>query len=257
MNELDLNQLPWLGVVAMFARIGAAVAIAPPFAHAAIPRRVRAMIAIVLTIGLLPAAKPPAFATSGAALAALGGEVVIGLGLGLAMSLVFSAAAWAGEIVTNQLGLNIAESYDSMISGEGSGLANACWMLAVVVFFAANGHHAMLRGLRGSFDAIPIGTSVHGSAIVTMLTGLLTSATSLALQIAAPVIVATLIADLAMGLAGKTLAQLGVMSAALTARSVIGLLAMIAGVAITVGVMQSATTNWMQIVQSAIGNLGK
>ncbi len=260
-NELDLNELPWLGVVAMFARIGAAVAIAPPFAHVAVPRRIRVMIAIVLTIGLLPAAKSPsAFATSGAALSAIASEVVIGLALGLAVSLVFSAAAWAGEIVTHQLGLNVAESYDPASasgSGEGSGgLSNACWMLAVVVFLAANGHHALLRGLRGSFDAVPVGAVVRGSALVAMLSGLLMSATSLALQIAAPVIVATLIADLALGLAGKTVAQLGVMSAALTMRSVVGLIAMIAGIAVTVGMLQSATTNWMQLVQTAIGRFG-
>jgi flagellar biosynthetic protein FliR len=257
MNELDLNQLPWLGMVAMFARIGAAVAIAPPFAHAAVPRRVRAMIAIALTIGLLPAAKPPALNGSGAAVGMIASEVVIGLAMGLAMSLVFSAASWAGVIATHQLGLNVAESYDPAAGGEGTGLGQAYWMLAVVVFLAANGHHAMLRGLRTSFNTIPVGAAVSGTALVAMLSGLMGAATSLALQIAAPVFVATLIADLALGLAGKTLAQLGVMSAALTVRSVVGLLALIAGAAITVGVFQSATTNWMQIVQTAIGNLGK
>jgi flagellar biosynthesis protein FliR len=130
-------------------------------------------------------------------------------------------------------------------------------MLAVVVFLAANGHHALLRGLRLSFDALPIGTALQGSAVVAMLSGLMGSALALAVQIAAPVFVATLIADVAMGLAGKTMAQLGVMSAALTVRSAVGLIAMIAGIAVTVGVLQNATVNWMQIVQGAIGNLGK
>jgi flagellar biosynthetic protein FliR len=256
-NELELWQLPWAASLAVLARVGAAVAIAPPFAHAAMPRRVRAVIAIALTVGLLSTVKAPSFNSNGALIGAIASEVLIGLALGLSISLVFAAASWAGDLISHQLGLNVADSYDPGRSGEGSGLGQACWMLAVVVFLAANGHHALLHGLRTSFDAMPIGSALQGPAVVTMLSGLMGSSLALAVQIAAPVFVATLVADVAMGLAGKTMAQLGVMSAALTVRSVVGLIAMIAGIAVTVGVLQNATVNWMQIVQSSIGNLGK
>lgn len=254
---MDVAQLPWAGWLAVLARVGAAVAIAPPFAHAAIPRRMRAAIAIVLTIGLLPAAKPPAFGSSGAMVGVIAGEVLIGLAMGLAIALVFAAANWAGDFIANQLGLSLAEAYDPGTGAEATVLGRACWLLAVVVFLAANGHHALLRGLQRSFDTLPIGSTVQGSAIVAMFAGLVRSAMSLALQIAAPVFVATLIADAAMGLAGKTMAQLGVMSAAITVRSAVGMLALIAGIATTVGVLQNASSNWMQLVQAAVGNLGK
>src|SRR5207247_7071665 len=130
--------------------------------------------------------------------------------MGLAIGLVFSAANWGGELISQQLGLNLSEAYDPASGGgaEGTPLARAYWMLAVVVFLAANGHHALLRGLRGSFDAVPLATAANGQAIVTMLIGLLQSATMLALQLAAPAFVAALAADIALGLAGKTIPQL-------------------------------------------------
>src|SRR5947208_1470128 len=91
--------MQWAGTLMVLARVGAALSLSPPFAHAAVPLRLRAVMALALTIGLMPGVNvPPAIATmSGGALAvALAGEVLIGLAMGLAISLVFSAANWAG-----------------------------------------------------------------------------------------------------------------------------------------------------------------
>jgi flagellar biosynthetic protein FliR len=252
--------MEWLASLMLFARIAAALAVAPPLAHAAIPRRVRAIIAIALTLGLAPGVNVSAVsngATASLAIA-LGGEVLIGLAIGLAISLVFAAANWGGELVSHQLGLNLSEAYDpASDTAGGTPLARTYWMLAVVIFMAANGHHALLRGLGASFDAVPLGTAANGQAIVTMLIGLLHSATMLALQLAAPAFVATLAADIALGLAGKTLPQLGGLAVGLPLRAMTGLIVVIAGIALTVGVLHGATINWMQLVQSLIGGLGK
>src|SRR6185369_4734059 len=116
------------------------------------------------------------------------------LAMGLAIGMVFSAAGWAGELISHQLGLNLSEAYDPASSNgsDGTPLTRAYWMLAVVVFLAANGHHALLRELRDSFDVVPLGGAVSGAAVVSMLVTLVGAATMLALQLAAPAFVATL-----------------------------------------------------------------
>ena len=43
----------WLATLAVLARIGAALAVLPPFGHSTVPRRVRALIAVALAIFLL------------------------------------------------------------------------------------------------------------------------------------------------------------------------------------------------------------
>jgi flagellar biosynthetic protein FliR len=254
----------WLATLAVLARIGAALAVTPPFAHLAVPRRVRALLAIGLAVGLAPGLDLRAAAsinTTGALLSTIVGEVLIGLAMGLAISMVFAGAAWAGELVSNQLGLNLSEAYDPAAGGgggaEGSPLARAYWMLAVVVFLAANGHHALLRGLRGSFDAIPLASAANGEAIVAMLVALLQSATMLALQLAAPAFVATLAADIVLGLAGRTIPQLGGLAVGLPLRTMTGLIVVAAGIAMTVAVLQGATLNWPQLVQSLTSGMGK
>jgi flagellar biosynthesis protein FliR len=126
-------------------------------------------------------------------------------------------------------------------------------MLAVVVFLAANGHHAILRGLRGSFDVIPLGGAVNGSAMLTMLVALLQTGCMLALQLAAPAFIATLAADVVLGLTAKTLPQAGGLAVGFPLRAMTGLLVLVAGIATSIAVLQGATLNWTNLVQTLLG----
>ena len=240
------------------ARVGAVLAVAPPFAAVAVPVRVRALIAMALTVGLLPAVTS-AHASSqslGAFAVGVASEVLIGLAMGMSLALVFTAAQWAGELVAQQMGLNLSEIYDPRSGGgKASSLGHLYWLLAVVVFMGANGHHALLRGVAASFDAVPVMTLAHGEPIVALMTGLLQSATGLAIQLAAPVFVTMLVVDLALGMVGRTVPQLGMMTAGITVRSITGLVVLIAGMALTAAVVQGATGNWMQVVQSSFNGL--
>src|SRR3954467_9796195 len=120
---LSVVPMEWQMMLAVLARIGAALAVSPPFAHAAVPRRVRAMMAIAIALGLWStlsvAIIPPGTSIASFALA-LGGEVLIGLAMGMAIALVFAAATWTGELVSQQLGLNLSEAYDPSTSGGGT-----------------------------------------------------------------------------------------------------------------------------------------
>jgi flagellar biosynthetic protein FliR len=256
---MDFSQMGSAASLGLLARVGAVLAVSPPFAGIAVPRSVRAMLAVALTIGLTPTMKSIAPLPQGVGefWLAIGGEVLIGLAMGLSISLVFAAASWAGDVISNQLGLELSGAYDPRGGSEGSPLGQAYWMLAVVVFLSANGHHALIRGIRASFDSVPVMSAGSGEAIVAMFVGLLQSATVLAVQLAAPVFIATLVADVALGLAGKTIPQLGVLTAGVTMRSLCGLIVLIAGIAMTAGLLQGATLNWTQIVQSMLPAIGK
>jgi len=240
------------------ARVGAVLAVAPPFASVAVPVRVRALIAMALTIGLLPAVSYNSTASQPLAGLALGvaGEVTIGLAMGMSLALVFTAAQWAGELITQQMGLSLSEMYDPRgAGGQVGSLGQMYWLLTVVVFMGANGHHAMLRGVAASFDAVPVMSLANGASIVALMVGLLQSATGLAIQLAAPVFVTMLVVDLAVGMVGRTMPQLGMMTAGVTVRSIAGLVVLIAGMALTAGVVQGAAVNWMQVVQSSFNGL--
>ncbi|MEO6436584.1 MAG: flagellar biosynthetic protein FliR [Tepidisphaeraceae bacterium] len=249
--ELELMRLAPAYLPALL-RVGAVLAVAPPFASVAVPRRMRVLLAMGLTLGLMPVGVIPQQPASagqwiiGQWIIGLGGEMLIGLAMGLALGMVFAAARIAGELVANQMGLSLPEVYDPAggggggAGGQGTAMGQAYGLIAVIVFFAMNGHHAMLQAVATSFSTVPMMTTAQSPAAAGLLAGLLQSATVLALKLAAPVFVATLIADLAMGMVARTVPQLGVMTAGITVRAIAGLLVMLAAIAMTVAAMQGA-----------------
>lgn len=244
------------GYLPALARVGGIMACAPLLSSAAVPRRVRALLAMALTLGLMPTLGQTAMPNDWGSLAiGVGGEALIGVAIGLAMNLVFAGARMAGELIAQQLGLGLAEMFDPHAGGETNILAHAYSLLAMVIFLGVNGHHALIRGIAASFTAVPVMTAFNSGGVVTMLSGMLLGALTLALQLAMPIFVTMLIVDLAVGMVGRTVPQVGLMTAGIALRSLVGFIVLVLCMAMTALILQGATANWMQLVQSALPRL--
>jgi flagellar biosynthetic protein FliR len=245
-----LNLVPTF--VLVFFRLAGMMLFAPLFGSARLPRRVRAMLVLVLALGVTPGVPHVDLPGSTWQLAAaIGGEMAFGLAMGMALSLVFVAAQWAGELIGQQMGINLGGVFDPQFGGSGSVLGELYFMLTLVVFLTIDGHHAMLQGVRDSFDALPLLTVGIDRGLFDTIAGLLSGATVLAIRLAAPMLVTMLIVDLVLGLIGKTMPQMNVMSAGLTLRSVVGMVIVIVGLSLTSGVIRDAV--YRAMIESRAG----
>ena len=236
---LLLNFVPTF--VLVFFRLAGMMLFAPLFGSSRIPRRVRAMLVLVLALGVAPTVPRATLPTATSELAmAIGGEMAFGLAMGMALSLVFVAAQWAGELIGQQMGLNLSEVFDPQFGSSGSVLGEMYFMLTLVVFLLVRGHHAMLAGVRDSFTALPLMSVGVDRNVFDTTIGLLGGTTVLAIRLAAPMLVTMLIVDLVLGLIGKSMPQMNVMSAGLTLRSVVGMVIVIVGLSLTSGVIRDA-----------------
>ena len=242
--------------VLVFFRLAGMMLFAPLFGSSRIPRRVRALLVLVLAMGVAPGVSPAALPDNTWELAmAVGGEMAFGLAMGMALSLVFVAVQWAGEMIGQQMGLNLSEVFDPQFGASGSVLGELYFMLTLVVFLLIDGHHAMLRGVRDSFEALPLLTVGVDRGAFDTVVGLLGGATVLTIRLAAPILVTMLVVDLVLGLIGKTMPQMNVMSAGLTLRAVVGMLIVIVGLSLTSGVIWNAVERAM--LQSRAGWVGR
>jgi len=87
--------------------------------------------------------------------------------------------------------------------------------------------------VRASFDALPLLSAGIDQSILNLLIGLFQSTAMLAIQLAAPMLVTMLIVDLSLGVIGKTMPQLNVMSMGLTLRAMIGVVVLMLGLSLT------------------------
>jgi flagellar biosynthetic protein FliR len=241
----------------VFFRIAGMMMYAPLFGSSRIPRRVKVLITAILAFTFTGSVSAPAAMPENMWLLTVGiaGEMFFGLGLGMVMSFTFVAVQWAGEIISQQMGFNLSAVFDPQFGGQGSLVGDLLFMLALVIFLfipeslGGPGHHALLKGVGDSFRTLPLLSVNVNANMVDMLFGMLQSATILALQLAAPILVTLLVVDLALGLLGKTMPQFNIMSAGVTMRTVAGMLVLIVGIALTGTVIRDAIAIAMDTVR--------
>lgn len=249
MLDSALNFVPTF-VLVVFRLAGMAL-YAPLFGSARIPRRVRVMLILVLAMGFTQGVAPPARMpeTSWGLALGIGGEMAFGLAMGMVMSFVFVAVQWAGEIIGQQMGFNLGGVIDPEYGSQGSVMGDVYFMFTLVVFLAVGGHHAMLRGVRASFDALPLLSLAVTPSLLTLLLNLFHAATIMAVQLAAPILVTFLVVDIVLGLISRTIPQMNVMSAALNLRSGLGVFIVVLGLSLSGKVIQSAILDSMNQVR--------
>lgn len=237
--------------VLVFFRVAGMMLFAPLFGSGRIPRRVRALIALVLAMAMTSSMTPIANVPTDVWLIALGiaGEIIFGLAMGMILSFIFIAAQWAGEMIGQQMGFSLSEVFDPQFGQQGSLIGDFYHMLTLIVFLVVQGHHALLIGVRESFFALPLLTVGMNAELLDMIVGLFQASTMLALRLAGPMFVTMLVVDVALGFIGKTMPQMNVMSAGLSIRSVLGMGVLIVGIGISSDVLQAS-------MQEAMMNVG-
>lgn len=254
MADQALQYVPAFALV--FFRVAAMLLATPFFASARIPRRVRLMLALVLALGMAPACPQPRIPDSTLALAVgIGGEILFGLALGTAVSLTFVAVHWAGDIMGQQMGINLGEVFDPAMGQGGSVIGDAYFLLSLVIFLSlpVMGHHALLTGLAESFRALPLLSVGPDARVLALLVGLVQAAAVLAIRLAAPMLLTMLVVDLILGFVGKTMPQLNLMSAGLSLRSVVGLVVLAVGVWMAGSVVKFALRDGINEIGPVMG----
>ena len=212
------------------ARVAALIGTAPLLGTAGVPRRVKALVAIAITLALSPlvAIQPAADPWSGTGLVVLVEQMLIGAAMGLCLRMVFAMVDVAGELVGLQMGLGFATFFDPQHGTQSPVIAQFLGLLASLVFFAVNGHLMMLATLAESFRVLPLGAAQAGAsawiAIAHAGAGIFVSGLMLAL----PMIVALLITNVALGMLTRAAPQLNLFAVGFPAMILVGWLALAA-----------------------------
>jgi flagellar biosynthesis protein FliR len=230
MDTLHLDQL-LAAAVFVGARVSGLLVFCPFLGGDAVPTTVKAALTLLVTALLYPVRGPlhldlSAWQWAGVALS----EVVIGLVLGLAANFMLEAPMMAGQVLGVQMGFSLATVFDPNTQADTPVLAQFHQLAALLIFLQLDVHHWLLRAIVRSFAYLPAGALVASGAAG----GLLHAASGIflaALQIAAPALAATLMADVALGFLAKASPQLPVLFVGLAVKNLLGLAVMIAVIA--------------------------
>lgn len=251
MSLSDLLNFPIQFALVVF-RLAGLMVFAPLIGSGRIPKRIKLYFACVLALAMVASMPAPAEIPESPWLLAvgIGGEIMFGIALGTVLSLVFVAAQIAGGVAGQQMGFNLSGTFNPQSDFGGEPLSDLYFILTLMLFLLMDGHHAMMLGIRNSFDYLPpLSVSINAS-LLDAVTGMLMSAMTLAVRIAAPVAVAMLVVDLALGMVGKTIPQMNLMSVGLSLRALTGMIIVIFGLALTGIVLSDALADAMTLAEN-------
>jgi flagellar biosynthetic protein FliR len=197
---------------------------APFFGSAVIPPRVKAILVLAIPVVLYPVTASLVSAVNMVRWPILiATELAIGIALGVAANLVFDAAQMAGQILSIQMGYSLINILDPQTDVDTTVVALFHQTIAMAIFLRLDVHHWLLRAIANSYDYLPPGSIVLNGRFVMALLGIGARVFEVGLQIAAPVFSATLLADVVLGLLGKSAPQMPLMLLGPALKSVLGL----------------------------------
>ncbi len=209
------------------ARPFAMLSVAPVFTRMQLSGLLRGAAASAFAMPMLPALARdmrPGDASSLTLLLAFAKEAVLGGVLGIALGAPFWALALAGDVIDNARGANQGRLSADLASGEDEGVTGTLLILTgIMLFVLAGGLQVVAQALYTSwalwkpFSAFP--TPAAGAT--RLILGLLDQIMRTGLRIAAPVIIAALLADVTLIIIGRFAPQLRVEDLAVTARNLV------------------------------------
>lgn len=188
----------------LFARLGSVFALLPLFGEEAVPGRVRLLAALGLTAGLWSFLGPQIPRVDDARLPGLlVAELLVGLGIGLLVRLLWSAVAIAGSVASAQVGLSSALVFDPGQGGQAPLLSRFVGVAAAVAVMAAGVHHLWIAAVIRSYQVFPVGGLPPAADFARLAVETAGQALALGAGLAAPLLVYGLLFNVALGLATR------------------------------------------------------
>jgi flagellar biosynthesis protein FliR len=224
LNELAGNELA--GFILVLARVTPLFILAPPFSSPMLPVRVRGILAIGISLGLAPLALHGQYVPSDPlALAGLVVEgLLVGLGFALSFAVLFAAVEAAGSLADLGAGFSYGNLLNPLTDGESAIFSRIYSLFGVAVFLIIGGEAWVLRGLARTFALVPLTSAPRLVGLASGAEQVFSTVFASAVEIAAPVMIALLITDVAFGVVSRVVPQLNVFAVGFPAKVAVAML---------------------------------
>lgn len=209
----------------IFARLLGFFRLAPVFNRKEIPGMVKLSLALLLSIVLTCVVKPDVTIIKESFVLSIFLNMVVGAMLGYIAQLILLAVDAGGDMINMQMGLSSAMVLDPTTSSQVSIVGRCFSFLGLLLFIQLGGIYWILNALIRSFEIFPLdATLIPLAKLVNLdyLVDLSSNVLYMGLQIASPVLLATLGQDIILGVISKTAPQVNVFQLSFLFKPVLG-----------------------------------
>lgn len=203
--------------VLVLGRVGPLFLLAPVLSAALLAKRAKVIAAFGMALALTPIASdgrtiptdPLVFAVT------LAREVGIGLAFALALGVLMAAVTAGASLLDTLVGFSFGALVDPVTGNQNAILGQVYSLFAMMVFLLAGGIGFMVMGLARTYTLIPLGSFPPSGALAALALNSVEQVPLIGLELAAPVLVAVMVADAAFGIVARAVPQMNVLVMAL------------------------------------------
>jgi flagellar biosynthesis protein FliR len=272
METLGADLLQWLSLphlmatFLVFCRVTGLFLVAPFFNHPSIPIQLKLWFA--LSTGVIFYLTLPASGAAGFSdwmpndvphlLPYVLKEMGLGLIMGLVMKFVMDALHLAGETLSTQMGLSIANALDPASGMSSPVIGNMLSQYALILFMAMGIHHWVLLSLHQSFELIPVQAMPHMSGLGVLTERMMIVSAgmfSTGIMLAAPLQAILLMVEVSLGYISKLMPQMNVFMVAAPLKIIIGLWGLMTFLPVMQQFMGDHYTDHIKVIRTLLHGL--
>ncbi|HEY3703657.1 MAG TPA: flagellar biosynthetic protein FliR [Terracidiphilus sp.] len=237
-------------------RLSGMVLFAPFFSSNALPVRAKAVFVLAVAYLLAPLVATLPNAHAEVNFTAILGELGVGLVYGLTLALLNEMLLFAGQVMGVQFSFSLVNVMDPSSPIETPLLGELFQMMGTLVIITAGLDRILLASMVRSFRAVPLGTyalmPVTGLGIVRAAGGVFVAA----VELAAPVLAATMLVEFSIALMGKLSPQLPVMNLTVPVKTLTGFVILAGSLALWPRFIEGRFSSLLDLAEKLIAGNG-
>lgn len=247
------------GFLLLTSRISGLFLSAPILSSRMMPVRVKVLVIIALAAMMayfVPITYAQEITSPAYFIAALAVEILTGYTIGFVTYMVFGAIQLAGQIMDMQMGFGIVNVVDPQSGTQIPLMGNLTQTVALLLYLAIDGHHYLFQALIQSYKFIPVlGLNLNGK-LVDLIIQISVYMFVIAIKISAPIVIAIITADIAMGFVARTVPQMNVFIVGLPLKILVGLGALLIMMPIYIWVFNTLFAHFFEYLDRTIRLMG-
>jgi len=238
-------------------RVSGVVVFVPFFSASAFPVRTKAIFVGAVAFLLAPVVSALPQASVEISFSALLGELSVGLVYGLTLALLVEMLLFAGQIVGLQFSFSLVNLMDPTSNTQTPLMGELFQLMGTLVVIAAGLDRILLASMVRSFRVVPLGHFALSPASATEIVQAAGGIFLAGVELAAPVLAATILVEIAVSLMGKLSPQLPVMNLTVPIKTITGLLILIGSLALWPRFVEARFAGLLDLAERLIATPGQ
>ncbi len=261
----NLPNISWMGLAVLFflilLRLAPVVVLAPFLGAKVAPIPVRMGLVLSLSAVFMPILAPHITTPLGFSNAFIGyaiKELIVGLILGFFVSIPFFMVQTSGILIDYLRGASIMQSQDPAMQNQASPIGIMYNYILIVIFFQMSGPFLFFDAVVKSYEVVPPDSYLNPlffspkNPFWKQASDLINQILTIGIQLAAPALLAILMAEIFLGIANRLAPQVQIAFLGMSLKSFLGLMLLWAAWFFILKQFSAQTMNWMDLINKIV-----